>query len=55
VQQSASTAPYEADRKTALALALRSRIVLACAADGTVGDVAAGLGSCERLLTHDTR
>src|SRR5579859_5027062 len=31
--------------KTAQALALRSRIVLACAAGGTVGDVAAGLGS----------
>jgi hypothetical protein len=29
-------------RKTAQALALRSRIVLACAAGGTVGDVAAG-------------
>ena len=32
-------------RKTAQALALRSRIVLACADGGTVSDVAAGLGS----------
>ena len=40
-------------RKTARARALRSRIVLACAAGGTVGDVAAGLAN--ELLTHDTR
>jgi transposase len=31
-------------RKTSQALALRSRIVLACAAGGTIGDVAADLG-----------
>ena len=38
-------------RKTAQALALRSRIVLACAAGGTVGDVAAGLGSSRATVS----
>jgi transposase len=38
-------------RKTAQALALRSRIVLACAAGGTVSDVAAGLGSSRATVS----
>ena len=38
-------------RKTAQALALRSRIVLACADGGTVGDVAAGLGSSRATVS----
>jgi transposase len=38
-------------RKTAQALALRSRIVLACAVGGTVSDVAAGLGSSRATVS----
>ena len=38
-------------RKTAQALALRSRIVLACAAGGTVSDVATGLGSSRATVS----
>jgi Homeodomain-like domain len=38
-------------RKTAQALALRSRIVLACASGGTVSDVAAGLGSSRATVS----
>jgi len=38
-------------RKTAQALALRSRIVLACAAGGTVSNVAAGLGSSRATVS----
>jgi transposase len=38
-------------RKTAQALALRSRIVLACAAGGTISDVAAGLGSSRATVS----
>ena len=38
-------------RKTAQALALRSRIVLACADGGTVSDVAAGLGSSRATVS----
>ena len=38
-------------RKTAQALALRSRVVLACADGGTVSDVAAGLGSSRATVS----